>query len=169
MAAAKQPGIGRLVDDSMAAVERDNRMLKDVLPKDYARQSLDQTRLGQLIEANLRSLGFPPPEDGPTGMIDYGKFRLSPERLREQYANYRQLDPLLPEVTRGAVAESVVHRFETCYDWICPGKVNIFVAYGARAPRELRRRGSRPGAPRPPELPRLPNVSKLDRRSPQHA
>ena len=49
-------------------------------------------------------------------MIDYGKFRLSPERLREQYANYRQLDPLLPEVTRAAVAESVVHRFETCYD-----------------------------------------------------
>ena len=93
MAAAKQPGIGRLVDDSMAAVERDNCMLKDVLPKDYARQSLDQTRLGQLIEANLRSLGFPPPEDGPTGMIDYGKFRLSPERLREQYANYHQARP----------------------------------------------------------------------------
>ena len=49
-AAAKQPGIGRLVDDSMAAVEHDNPMLKDVLPKDYARQSLDQTRLGQLID-----------------------------------------------------------------------------------------------------------------------
>ena len=49
-AAAKQPGIGRLVDDSMTAVERDNPMLKDVLPKDYARQSLDQTRLGQLID-----------------------------------------------------------------------------------------------------------------------
>lgn len=54
-------------------------------------------------------------------MIDYGKFRLSLERLREQYANYRQLDPLLPEVTREAVAESVVHRFETCYD--CMWKV----------------------------------------------
>ena len=49
-AAAKQPDIGRLVDDSMAAVERDNPMLKDVLPKDYARHSLDQTRLGQLID-----------------------------------------------------------------------------------------------------------------------
>ena len=49
-ARAKQPGIGRLVDDSMAAVERDNPRLKDVLPKDYARQSLDQTRLGQIID-----------------------------------------------------------------------------------------------------------------------
>lgn len=54
-------------------------------------------------------------------MIDYGKFRLSLERLREQYANYRQLDLSLPEVTREAVAESVVHRFETCYD--CMWKV----------------------------------------------
>ena len=54
-------------------------------------------------------------------MIDYGKFRLSLERLREQYANYRQLDLALPEVTREAVAESVVHRFETCYD--CMWKV----------------------------------------------
>ena len=34
----------------MAAVERDNPRLKDVLPKDYARQSLDQTRLGQIID-----------------------------------------------------------------------------------------------------------------------
>ncbi len=49
-AQAKQPGIGRLVDDAMTAVERDNRTLKDVLPKQYARHSLDQTRLGQLVD-----------------------------------------------------------------------------------------------------------------------
>ena len=49
-ARAKQPGIGRLVDDSMTAVERDNPSLKGVLPMDYARQSLDQTRLGQIID-----------------------------------------------------------------------------------------------------------------------
>ncbi len=47
---AKQPGIGRMVDDSMVAVERDNPGLKDVLPKDYARQSMDQARLGQVID-----------------------------------------------------------------------------------------------------------------------
>ena len=53
---AKQPGIGRLVDDAMVAIERDNPGLKDVLPKDYARQSLDQTRLGQIIDlvSNIR-------------------------------------------------------------------------------------------------------------------
>ncbi len=50
-------------------------------------------------------------------MIDYGKFRLSLARLREQYANYlQQPDLSLPEVTQEAVAESVIKRFETCYD-----------------------------------------------------
>ena len=47
---AKQPTIGRLVDDAMAAIERDNPALKGVLPKDYARPGLDKTRLGQLID-----------------------------------------------------------------------------------------------------------------------
>lgn len=49
-------------------------------------------------------------------MIDYGKFRLSLQRLREQHENYRRPGPSLSELTREAVAESVVHRFETCYD-----------------------------------------------------
>jgi len=49
-AQAKQPTVGRLVDDAMAGIERDNPSLKGVLPKDYARPSLDKTRLGQLID-----------------------------------------------------------------------------------------------------------------------
>ena len=43
----RQPTIGRLVDDAMTAIERDNRALRDVLPKDYARPGLDKTRLGR--------------------------------------------------------------------------------------------------------------------------
>jgi len=46
---APQPTIGQLVDDAMAAIERDNPSLKGVLPKDYARPGLDKQRLGQLI------------------------------------------------------------------------------------------------------------------------
>ncbi len=46
---AVQPTIGRIVDDAMEAVERDNPSLKSVLPKDYARPALDKQRLGQLI------------------------------------------------------------------------------------------------------------------------
>ena len=55
-AQAKQPTIGQLVDDAMAAIERDNPALKGVLPKDYARPALDKQRLGQLIDliSNIR-------------------------------------------------------------------------------------------------------------------
>jgi type I restriction enzyme M protein len=46
---APQPTIGKLVDDAMSAIERDNPSLKGVLPKDYARPGLDKQRLGQII------------------------------------------------------------------------------------------------------------------------
>jgi type I restriction enzyme M protein len=46
----KQPTIGKLIDDAMVAIERDNARLKGVLPKDYARPALDKQRLGQLID-----------------------------------------------------------------------------------------------------------------------
>lgn len=50
MASAKQPTIGKVVDDAMVALERDNPRLKGVLPKDYARPALDKHRLGELID-----------------------------------------------------------------------------------------------------------------------
>ena len=49
-ASAKQPTIGKIVDDAMVAIERDNPRLKGVLPKDYARPGLDKQRLGELID-----------------------------------------------------------------------------------------------------------------------
>lgn len=47
---AKKPDIGKLIDNAMEAVERDNDSLKGVLPKDYARPTLDKQRLGELID-----------------------------------------------------------------------------------------------------------------------
>ena len=46
---APQPDIGELVDAAMTAIEKDNPVLRNVLPKDYARPALDKRRLGQLI------------------------------------------------------------------------------------------------------------------------
>jgi type I restriction enzyme M protein len=46
---APQPTIGTIVDDAMAAIERDNPSLKGVLPKDFARPGLDKQRLAQII------------------------------------------------------------------------------------------------------------------------
>jgi type I restriction enzyme M protein len=47
---AKQPEIGKLLDDAMDAIEHDNPRLKGVLPKDYARPALDKRRIGELID-----------------------------------------------------------------------------------------------------------------------
>ncbi len=47
---AKQPTIGKTVDESMDAIERENPSLKDVLPKVYARGNLDPVSLGGLID-----------------------------------------------------------------------------------------------------------------------
>ena len=49
-ALARQPSIGRAVDDAMSAIERDNPALNGVLPKDYGRPALDKTRLGQVVD-----------------------------------------------------------------------------------------------------------------------
>ena len=59
---APQPTIGKLVDDAMSAIERDNPSLKQVLPKDFGRPGLDKQRLGQLIKL-VSDIGLGSPAD----------------------------------------------------------------------------------------------------------
>lgn len=59
---APQPTIGKIVDDAMSAIERDNASLKGVLPKDYGRPGLDKQRLGQLINL-VSNVGLGNPAD----------------------------------------------------------------------------------------------------------
>lgn len=47
---AKKPEVGKVIDDAMDAIERDNRSLRGVLVKNYARPGLDKQRLGELID-----------------------------------------------------------------------------------------------------------------------
>ncbi len=47
---AKQPTIGKSVDDAMDAIEKENPILKGVLPKVFARQNLAPTSLGELFD-----------------------------------------------------------------------------------------------------------------------
>ena len=49
-------------------------------------------------------------------MIDYSKFRSSLKRLEEQHENHLQQDSSVPVLMREGIAESVIQRFETCYD-----------------------------------------------------
>ena len=49
-AKAKLPEIGVYLDDAMSAIEKENRELKNVLPKVYGKAYLDKASLGQLID-----------------------------------------------------------------------------------------------------------------------
>ncbi|RJP31418.1 MAG: SAM-dependent DNA methyltransferase [Candidatus Omnitrophota bacterium] len=47
---AKLPEIGKIIDQAMEAIEKENPSLKDVLPKVFSRQNLDPANLGGLID-----------------------------------------------------------------------------------------------------------------------
>ena len=49
---ARSGNIGKIIDDSMEAIEVEptNKTLKGVLPKNYARPTLDKTMLGELVD-----------------------------------------------------------------------------------------------------------------------
>lgn len=51
-------------------------------------------------------------------MIDYDKLQKSLKHLEQQFVNFKlaQDRPELTDIDREAIAESVIHRFETCYD-----------------------------------------------------
>ena len=46
---ANNPDVGEVIDAAMETIEKENESLKGVLTKNYARQELDKTRLGELV------------------------------------------------------------------------------------------------------------------------
>ena len=42
--------IGAVIDDAMRAIEKENKRLKDILPKNFARPELDKRRLGDVVD-----------------------------------------------------------------------------------------------------------------------
>lgn len=49
-AAAHTPEIGKVIDDAMLAIEKENKSLKGILPKNFARPELDKRRLGEVVD-----------------------------------------------------------------------------------------------------------------------
>lgn len=47
---ARKPEIGKIIDDAMISIEKENKSLKGVLQKDYARPDLDKRMLGELVD-----------------------------------------------------------------------------------------------------------------------
>lgn len=49
-AAAHTSEIGSIIDDAMRSIEKENKRLKDILPKNFARPELDKRRLGEVVD-----------------------------------------------------------------------------------------------------------------------
>lgn len=49
-AAAHTPEIGVAIDNAMRSIEKNNKRLKDILPKNFARPELDKRRLGDVVD-----------------------------------------------------------------------------------------------------------------------
>jgi len=47
---AHKEEIGTIIDEAMRAIEKENKRLKDILPKNYARSELDKRRLGKVVD-----------------------------------------------------------------------------------------------------------------------
>ena len=67
--------------------------------------------------------------------VDYCKLRLSLRRLAEQYDNYRNPPPGRTRLDAEGVAESVIQRFDDCFD--CLWKVlkrHLIAGFGLADP-----------------------------------
>lgn len=49
-AAAHTPEVGKVIDEAMRSIESENDKLKNILPKNFARQELDKRRLGEVVD-----------------------------------------------------------------------------------------------------------------------
>lgn len=61
-AKAKLPSIGQDIDIAMDLIEKENPVIRGVLPRNYGREGLDKGRLGQLVDL-IGSIGFTETDD----------------------------------------------------------------------------------------------------------
>ena len=100
---ARQSDIGQTVDAAMAALERDNPALRDMLSKNYARESLDKQRLGQVIDlvGNINVGGAAAQASDVLGRVyEYflGQFALQEGRKGGEFYTPRSVVHLLVEM-----------------------------------------------------------------------
>ncbi len=59
---AKLPEVGQIIDGAMDILEKENPIIRGVLPRNYGREGLDKGRLGQLVDL-IGSIGFTKTDD----------------------------------------------------------------------------------------------------------
>lgn len=100
---AKQPTIGKIVDDGMDAIEAENPQLKGILPKVYAKQNLDPTSLGELIDL-IGNINFGETKERSADVLGHvfeyflGQFALAEGQKGGQFYTPRSVVELLVEM-----------------------------------------------------------------------
>lgn len=97
---AHTPEIGKLIDEAMDAIERENKRLKNILPKNYARPDLDKAKLGELVDL-IGTIGLGDKENRSKDILgrvyEYflGKFASAEGKLGGQFYTPRCVVQLL--------------------------------------------------------------------------
>ena len=79
-------------------------------------QSIGERPVLRSTATRIRRFRQPEDVQERTPRIEYGKLRLSLKRLEEQYGNHEHVAPERSDLDREGIGESVIHRFEVCYD-----------------------------------------------------
>lgn len=92
--------IGKIIDDAMYAIERDNYSLKNVLPKNYNRSSLDKIRLGGVVDLLTNRTVYSKDKDILGGVYEYflEKFASAEGKLGGEFYTPRSVVQLLVEM-----------------------------------------------------------------------
>jgi type I restriction enzyme M protein len=95
---ARVPEIGQIIDNAMYIIEKENSSLRGVLPKDFARASLDKTALGELVDllSNIE-IGNDPNKDTLGTVYEYflGKFARAEGKLGGEFYTPRSVVELI--------------------------------------------------------------------------
>jgi len=103
LANAKQPTIGKTIDEAMDVIEKENPSLKGVLPKVYARGNLDPVSLGGLIDL-FSNIAFNEAKERSADILGHifeyflGEFALAEGRKGGQFYTPRSVVELLVEM-----------------------------------------------------------------------
>lgn len=108
---ARKPEIGKIIDTAMESIEKENKSLKGVLQKDYARPDLDKKMLGELVDL-ISKIGLGDKESKQKDILgrvyEYflGKFAAAEGKLGGQFFTPSCIVKLLVEMiepTKGRI------------------------------------------------------------------
>ena len=117
-AAAHSPEIGVTIDNAMRAIEKENRRLKDILPKNFSRPELDKRRLGDVVDlfTNIKMHEHGDSKDILGRAYEYclSKFAEAEGKLAGEFYTPQEVSEILAEIVITGKT-----RLKSVYDPTC--------------------------------------------------